>query len=552
MDKREILKFCIERGILLDKEFLNLFDEQTDSETIKILIQQIKEITHEKIINKNLFSLVKEDFFEKLSYSLKIKNSEKIINSLKINLNFSSNSSTILNNHNLPLQEEVETKKEDKKEESNPNSNQSSQYEDLKLSFYYPKSNKKLEVSNFVNYFRERVLELKEILQENSQLKNLISINKISFNKQGFSIIGIIYSKTITKNKNIIFEVEDLTGKIKVLISPSNPDLYKLAEEITLDSVIGFSGFGNKEILFVNNLFFPDSFLAERKKSDKEEYALFIGDIHYGSKLFLEKSFLKFIDYLNNKLSNTPEVPKIKYLFIVGDLVAGVGNYPSQEKDLKIKDIESQFNGLSNLLSKIRKDIRIIISPGNHDGVRLMEPQPPLNEKYSWSLYNLENTILTGNPSFVNIGQSPKFSGFNVLLYHGFSFPYYANVIPSLIQQDSLNSPTKIMSYLLKNRHLAPTHSSVQYFPSQEDFLVIKKIPDIFISGHTHKCEISYYNNILLISVSSWESKTSYQEKLGNNPDFCKVPLFNLKTRSIKILDFEEESEHQELKSNTV
>ncbi len=548
MDKREILKFCIERGILLDKEFLNLFDEQTDSETIKILIQQIKEITHEKIINKNLFSLVKEDFFEKLSYSLKIKNSEKIINSLKIKLNLSFDSSTVSNNPNISQQEKAEQKKENKKE----GSNQILKYEDIKISFSYPQSNKKLEVFNFVNYFRNRVLELKEILQENPQLKNLISINKIPFNKQGFSIIGIIYSKSVTKNKNIIFEVEDLTGKIKVLISQSNPDLYKLAEEITLDSVIGFSGFGNKEILFVNNLFFPDSFLAERKKADKEEYALFIGDIHYGSKLFLEKSFLKFIDYLNNKLPNTPEVPKIKYLFIVGDLVAGVGNYPSQEKDLKIKDIESQFNGLATLLSKIRKDIRIIISPGNHDGVRLMEPQPPLNEKYSWSLYNLENTILTGNPSFINIGQSSKFSGFNILLYHGFSFPYYANVIPSLIQQDSLNSPTKIMSYLLKNRHLAPTHSSVQYFPSQEDFLIIKKIPDIFLSGHTHKCEISYYNNILLISVSSWESKTSYQEKMGNNPDFCKVPLFNLKTRSIKLLDFEEESEHQELKSNTV
>jgi len=538
MDKREILKFCIERGFLLDKEFLNLFDEQTDSESIKLLIQRIREITNEKIINKALLCSNKSDFFEKLSYSFKTKDSEKIINSLKINLNISLN---LTNNKDSISENNLE---------NNKKSNNLPSEEEIKVSFSYPQTSKKLEVSNFTNYFKNRLIELKNILQENPQLKNLISINKISFNKQGFSIIGIVYSKTVTKNRNIIFEVEDLTGKIKILISQSNAELYKIAEEVTLDSVLGFSGFGNKEILFANSILFPDSFLNERKKSEKEEYALFIGDIHYGSKLFLEKSFLKFIDYLNNKLPDTPEVPKIKYLFIIGDLVAGVGNYPTQEKDLKIKDIESQFNGISALLSKIRRDIKIIISPGNHDGVRLMEPQPPLNEKYSWSLYNLENTILTGNPSYINIGISKKFSGFNILLYHGFSFPYYANTIPSLIQQDSLNSPTKIMAYLLKNRHLAPTHSSVQYFPSQEDFLIIKQAPDIFLSGHTHKCEISYYNNILLISVSSWESKTSYQEKLGNKPDFCKVPLFNLKTRSIKLLDFEEESEHQELKSN--
>jgi DNA polymerase II small subunit len=97
------------------------------------------------------------------------------------------------------------------------------------------------------------------------------------------------------------------------------------------------------------------------------------------------------------------------------------------------------------------------------------------------------------------------------------------------------------MNYLLKNRHLAPSHASVQYYPSEEDALMIKKVPDIFVSGHTHKSAVAYYNNILTISASCWENKTPYQEKRGNEPDFCKVPIFNLKTRTIKILDFEDE-----------
>jgi len=95
------------------------------------------------------------------------------------------------------------------------------------------------------------------------------------------------------------------------------------------------------------------------------------------------------------------------------------------------------------------------------------------------------------------------------------------------------------MKYLLKHRHLAPTYTSNQFFPLEKDGLLIRKTPDIFVSGHTHKSGVTYFNNVLIISVSSWEGLTSYQEKFGNKPDHCKVPMLNLKTRQIKILDFE-------------
>jgi len=405
---------------------------------------------------------------------------------------------------------------------------------------YTPEVNRKVEFKDFVNYFRNRFNQMKEILQEHSELDNLISIDKISGNRQGISIIGMVYSKSVTKNKNMILEVEDLTGKIKILINQSKKDLYKIAEEISLDSVLGFRCSGNREILFANEIIFPDVKIPERKKSPVEEYALFIGDLHFGSKRFLKKSFDRFIDYLNGKLPNTPEASKIKYLFIVGDVVTGVGNYPEQEKDLEVVDLEEQFIGLAELLSKIRKDIKIIISPGNHDCVRIMEPQPVFDEKYAWPLYQLDNIIITENPCTVNIGSQEGFFGFDVLTYHGFSYPYYANNVPDLIMKKAMNCPEEIAKYLLKNRHLAPTHGSTQYYPHEEDRLMIKNIPDIFVSGHTHKCGVSYYNNVLIVSVSCWEAMTPYQEKFGNEPDHCKVPIINLKTRAIKILDFEE------------
>ena len=525
MNTQEILKFCLERGFLVDKEVLSLFDETSDAESVKLIIERIKESTNQRIITKNLFNQNRDKVFQ--IFSMLPNKNQQQLEKLKIKLGLS-----------IEISKEFST--ENKTEEKTEKITIQNLNGVKILSAFSNNHTKKLEVGDFTKYFRNRVNEMKRILQGNAALKNLVSINKISANRQGISIIGIVSNKSVTKNRNMLLEVEDLTGKMRVLINTNNPKLYEKAEEISLDTVLGFSGVGNKEILFANEIVFPDSVLSERKKSPIEEYALFLGDLHFGSKMFLEKGFLKFIDYLNGKVPNTPEVEKIKYLFLVGDIIAGVGVYPNQEKDLILKDIEEQFIGVSQVLDRIRKDIKIIISPGNHDGVRLMEPQPLLNERYAWSIYDLKNVILTGNPAYVNIGSKEGFSGFDVLTYHGFSFPYYANTVPKFMTEKTMNFPDRIMAYLLKNRHLAPSHSSVQYYPSEEDNLMIRKIPDIFVSAHSHKSAVSYYNNILMVSISSWESKTSNQERMGNEPDFCKVPMFNLKTRTIKILDFED------------
>ena len=529
MNTKELLKFCMEKGLLVDEEVLSLFSETGDVEGVKVIIEKIKNHTQKRIITKKLFSENKETvnrFFSDLP-----EKNQKRLENLKIQLGISIKISKEISTE---ITKPIQTS--DNWEIIGGSDKYSPEVKILSSNFSL---GKKLEVKDFVTYFKNRYVEIKNILQNHYALNNLISINKISGDRSGFSIIGLVSSKHMSKNKNILLEVEDLTGKTKVFINNNKPDLFKKAEEVALDSVIGIAGSGKREILFANEIVFPDSVILERKKSPLDESALFIGDLHYGSKKFLEANFLKFIDYVNNKLPNTIESEKIKYLFIVGDLVTGIGNYPNQERDLKINDLEEQFVGVTELLSKIRIDVKIIITPGNHDCVRLMEPQPLFDEKYAWPLYNLKNVVLTENPVTVNIGAVKNFSGFNVLSYHGFSFPYYANTIPKLMVEKSMNSPEKIMAYLLKNRHLAPTHTSTQYFPSKEDTHLIKNIPDIFFAGHTHKSAVAYHNNILLVSSSSWEEKTPYQEKFGNEPDHCKVPMFNLKTRAVKILDFE-------------
>jgi len=525
MESKDVLKFCMEQGLLVDEEVLSILSEVNDIESTKTIIENIKEQTRKKVITKEIF-LDREKapkFFSDVP-----KESWEKIERLKIKLGLK-----------IEISKEISSEKLIK----NPQKNNLG----VKVLSKVVGGGKKYVVSDFVQHFRNRYITLKKILQERAELKNLVSINKIASRGYGASIIGIISDRSVTKNKNLIFEVEDLTGKIKVLVNKNKEAVYNLAKDLPLDGVVGFVGSGNSEIFFVNDIIIPDAKIPERKRSPVEEYALFISDIQVGSKIFLEENFKKFINYLNGGVPNTPEVAKIKYLFIVGDVVEGVGVFPKQENELIITDLEDQFSKLAGWLSKIRKDITIIISPGNHDGVRLMEPQPVFDEKFAWPLFNLNNVVLTGNPALVNIGEKKGFEGFNVLLYHGFSYPYYANTIPSLIEEgNALNTPEKIMTYLLQHRHLAPTHESTQSVPTEEDGMLIETIPDIFVSGHTHKMAVNYYNNILIISAGTWEAQNKFQERMGNKPDFCKVPLLNLGTGKIKILDFYDQKEINE------
>ena len=404
MDTREILNFCIEKGLLLDREVLNLFEESVDSESAKLIIEKIREQTRTKVITKTVFNENREkvrQFFSNLP-----EEKQQKFRKLKIRLGL-----------NIEISKEIGNSEEPSVEEKEEIQKQKSEGYNLKINSFPGILPKKPDANDFTNHFKSRLIEMSSFLQAHSELTDLVSINKISGSRQGISIIGIVADKRVTKNKNIIIDVEDLTGRIKVLINHNRKEVYEKAEDIALDSVIGIKCSGSREIVFVNDIVFPDSVLPERKNSPIEEYALFISDVHIGSKLFLEKNFLKFIDYLNGKIPNTPEVSKIKYLFIVGDLVAGVGIYPNQERDLVLSNLEEQFARAAELLGQIRKDIAIIISPGNHDGIRLAEPQPTLDEKYAWPLFNLENVFMTGNPCEVNLGAVPGFGGFNVLPY---------------------------------------------------------------------------------------------------------------------------------------
>ena len=99
-------------------------------------------------------------------------------------------------------------------------------------------------------------------------------------------------------------------------------------------------------------------------------------------------------------------------------ILAGI--YPGQEEELLEKDIGKQYDLFAGYIKRIPQDIPIIICPGNHDAMRLAEPQLAIYPDIAKLLYELPNVIMVSSPSVINIGSTETFSGFDVLMYHGF------------------------------------------------------------------------------------------------------------------------------------
>ncbi|MBD3249266.1 DNA-directed DNA polymerase II small subunit [Candidatus Woesearchaeota archaeon] len=409
----------------------------------------------------------------------------------------------------------------------------------------YKEDYKKRDITDFVAYFNARYKSIENILMNRQELANIISISRIKDKpeKDSVAFIGIVKEKQQTANNNTILELEDPTGTVKVLINKNKPDMFDSAKDIVLDETIGIVGVTGNNIVFANNILWPDvPIQSELKKSPDESYAIFLSDVHIGSNNFLEKKFNNFIHWLNKEIGDENQkkiVNNISYIFIVGDLIDGLGIYPGQEDELVIKEIKQQYSEAARLLKKLPSHINIIICPGNHDALRIAEPQPEFYKDFAEDLWNLPNVSIVSNPSTVNIHSSEGFPGFDVLLYHGYSFDHYVSNVESIRNNGGYDRADLIMKFLLQRRHLAPTHTSTLYIPdSTRDPLVIDKIPDFFATGHIHKCSVADYRNITMICGSCWQAKTPFQEKVGHHPEPARVPIVNLQTREIKIMKF--------------
>ncbi len=416
---------------------------------------------------------------------------------------------------------------------------------DIRILKNYQKPSTKRRYEDFVAHFNARFKALSAILRQRAELQGATAIARLKGrgrNEQAV-LIAMIKEKSLTKNRNVMLTLEDQTGEFKALITAKRQELHDRAKDLVLDEVIGVQGSLGDGILFVNELFHPDVPIThELKKGPSDDCLAIIGDPQVGGKEFLAKDFEKLLAWIDGRLGNEEQralAKRLKYLVVIGDLVEGVGVYPGQEEDLLIKDITEQYEAFAALIKRIPRRIRVICIPGNHDAGRIAEPQPPIYRDFARSLYELENVTMLSSPSLVTVGATPGFSGFTLLLYHGYSLIYYADNVPSIRERGGQKRAELIMKFLLQRRHLAPTHKSNLYIPDpEEDPLVITHVPDFFITGHIHRMSSALYRGVTMINASAWCDITDDQEKRGLEPQPARLPVVDLRTRDVKVINF--------------
>ncbi|MFT4244763.1 MAG: metallophosphoesterase [Candidatus Woesearchaeota archaeon] len=414
--------------------------------------------------------------------------------------------------------------------------------------YNYTKSPTKIGVKNFILYFNQRLQYFTQLLSSRITLDNVVRINQLKelyeTNTQ-VSLIGLVSDFQVTKNGHHIVTLEDKSGQIKCFVNKDNQELIEKIKILCLDEGIGILGKVGKGIIWTEDIIIPsppNSKELKKIQNEEESYIVCTSDLHMGAHVFQDEAFSKFLDFLNSNTQNeklNEIAKKIKYLFIPGDLIEGIGIYPGQGEDARILSTEKQYHEVARWLSQVPKHIAMIIIPGNHDTDRLSEPQPPIPYDKAYAVYNLENALIFSNPSQVTIFNQDSSGGLTAYSYHGGSYFYYASEIQSLREKGGAKVPEEVVKFLLEKRHIAPSHGSTLYIPdTQEDPLIIKRMPDLFLTGHTHKLSIANYKGCTIISGGCWVEMSDYQEKMGMFPDIGKCILVNAKTRKPKLINF--------------
>jgi len=373
-------------------------------------------------------------------------------------------------------------------------------------------------VKGYNALFSSRFNKLKRIISdrpESRMLKSIASVKNIKSDDDMY-VCGLVTTRSVERNITKIV-LEDPSGSFEGIVFDA--ELQKIAGSLLSDQfIMARIGFGKNAGFIIKDLISPDIPDQVSNRSETETYAVFLSDLHIGSKYFMEEEFTEFVSWLSSPDSIAR---KIRFVLICGDLVDGVGIYPNQDKELICQTIEEQLKKVEELLSKIPNYIKIFIMPGNHDPGRRALPQPAIPKKYNSGLWKKENVFMVGNPAVISL------NGVKVMMFHGQSIDDIVKTTPGL----SYDKPTNVMKHLLRARHLSPIYGSqTPIAPEMEDLMVIDEIPDIFHVGHVHRAELDMYKGVLLLNSGSWQKQTPFQASVGMTPNPGIALMVNLKT----------------------
>lgn len=377
--------------------------------------------------------------------------------------------------------------------------------------------------------FAHRFATLSRILRGRSGLPDLTPIGSFRNREGEVSVIGMIREiRTTSEKHHTILTVEDDTGTLEALVPKGSPEV---REPFLLDEVVGLrlrAGRERNRIPIVTGVLRPDVPASrDQHRTSFESRALFISDLHIGSRSFLAEAWGRLVDYLDGAGPNPEIAETVRHVVIAGDLVDGIGIYPNQEHDLAILDIFEQYAELGRRLGELPSRIQIVAIPGNHDAVSPAEPQPPLPHELAATLPGPVKIL--ANPSTFSL------DGVVVTAYHGRGFD---DLIPAL-PGATYARPTDVMKRMLAMRHLAPMYGGkTPLSPQSRDGLILDPVPDIFVTGHAHTFGADRYKGILLLNASTWQAETGYQRMRNISPVPARAALVRLTDLSLQVLDF--------------
>ncbi len=382
------------------------------------------------------------------------------------------------------------------------------------------------EYDDFVRTFRDRYERLSKILRGRVNHRPATAIADMPGGSDA-AMIGLVNDVRSTKSGHWLIELEDTTGTFPALVM-KDKGLADVVDEILMDECVAVDGTlaDDSGILFADSLHFPDVPRTHRPgAADRHVQAALISDVHVGSDEFMLDAWNRFTDWLH-----TPEAAPVEYLLIAGDMVEGVGIYPNQDEELDIVDIYDQYETFAEHLKDVPGDTEIVMIPGNHDAVRLAEPQPGFTEELR-SIMDVHDAQIISNPATVRL------EGVEVLMYHGVSLDEVIAELPG--EKASYDEPHKAMYQLLKKRHVAPQFGGhTRVAPEERDYLVIDDVPDVFHTGHVHKLGWGKYHNVLAVNSGCWQAQTDFQKSVNIDPDAGFAPILDLDTLEMTVRQF--------------
>ena len=380
------------------------------------------------------------------------------------------------------------------------------------------------KLDDFVGHFRNRFKRISGVLRARPSQHTVVGTGNLKPAQGGrLRLIAMVAERKTTKKGNLFFDVEDEEGSAKVVV-PKDTTAFRLASRAQNDDIIAFDGKAVDELFICDNVEWPDISVAREAKRVENDIAIaYLSDLHMGSKKFMEKEFAQFVSWLNGSEGRQELAGKVKYIMIAGDIVDGIGIYPSQEKELAVNDIYKQYEMFDSALEKLPDYITVVVGPGNHDAVRRAEPQPIIP-------YDMlkGNVVRVGSPARIEV------EGLMHLMYHGTSLDSIIAGMSGL----SYNKPEEAMLELVKRRHLSPIYGDNLIVPESHDFLVMDEEPDVVHMGHVHKNGQMIYRGARLINSGTFQERTDFQVRMGHHPSPGIVSVLEAKAGKMHNIGF--------------